>query len=482
MKPIHLLTCFSLSTILMASCSQADRPSRMVEQRPAPPALQVPDLPTRGTELGAPEEYDRLRDTYDNARLALKKKPADLASWLRIAEVFMTEARITGQFGANFEKALAVLDHVIERSSEDPAHRGEALALKATIKLSQHRFKEALDLGAQAVKLDPYRAYNYGVLVDANVELGNYAEAVKMSDHMVGTRPDLRSYSRVSYLREIHGDLPGAIEAMDQAVKAGYPGFEETEWCRVQLGKLHEDRGDLTAAREQYELANGYRKNYPMAMAALGRIALKQGKTEQAEQWLVKAIALMPDPHFYTELARVHGATGQTQARAEALAQAERLLIGLSGTANAHTHSHGGDLHSHEHAGEGDPMHAHPASDHGHSHEVGLEMGRFELEFHNDLDAALANAMHEHALRPDNIEVNALLAAVHYARGDLANARAHLALAQRTGSTDPKLRCLAGLIAIAAGERSSGKALIAAALKDDPHQNHHLVAAARRAI
>ena len=53
---------------------------------------------------------------------------------------------------------------------------------------------------------------------------------------MVDIRPDIRSYSRVSYLREIYGDYPGAIEAMKMAVDAGVAGDEATEWARIQLG------------------------------------------------------------------------------------------------------------------------------------------------------------------------------------------------------------------------------------------------------
>jgi hypothetical protein len=39
--------------------------------------------------------------------------------------------------------------------------------------------------------------------VDGNVEMGNYDSAVAFADKMVALRPDLTSYSRVSYLREI---------------------------------------------------------------------------------------------------------------------------------------------------------------------------------------------------------------------------------------------------------------------------------------
>jgi hypothetical protein len=54
-------------------------------------------------------------------------------------------------------------------------------------------------------------------LVDGNVEMGNYATAIEEADKMISIRPDIRSYSRASYLREIHGDYPGAIDAMKLA-------------------------------------------------------------------------------------------------------------------------------------------------------------------------------------------------------------------------------------------------------------------------
>ena len=50
---------------------------------------------------------------------------------------------------------------------------------------------------------------------------GNYEEALKNADQMASIRPDLRSYSRVSYMREIHGDRDGAKQAMKMAGDAG---------------------------------------------------------------------------------------------------------------------------------------------------------------------------------------------------------------------------------------------------------------------
>ena len=500
MTYFQLVAVVALSTLL-ASCSEPVNNSGAAAEAAPAAQLTVPELLRRTVELGVPDEYDQLRTAYDKSRLALAKNPNDLASWLKLSEVFITEARITGNFGSNFDAALSILDHVIEKSGKDKARRSEALTLKAAVKLSQHQFSEALALGKEAVALDPHRAFNYGVLVDANVELGNYEEAVRMSDKMVTTRPDLRSYSRISYLREIHGDVMGAIAAMDLAVKAGYPGQEETSWCRTVLGRLHENSGDLKSAEVQYMIAINERPNYPPAMAAMGRLELKKKNTAKAEEWLDQAIALVPDPHYYMELARVREAQGRSDDRMQAMTKAEELLIGLSGIDKSHMHAHGGDLHAHttalddghahDHDGNSDSHshtdasghdHASNVPDHGHSHEVGLEMGRFELEFHKDLDVALANGLHEYAIRPDNIDVNALLAGVYFAKGDLGSARMHLVKARRTGTKDAYTLCVAGLVAAKSGDAKAGKALIVEAFRRDPQQMHAFTLEGKRML
>src|SRR5262249_49473730 len=141
----------------------------------------------------------------------------------------------------------------------------EAICAKATVLLSQHHFSEANPIAEKAIGINPYNATAYGILTDAYVELGQYSDAIKSADKMVSIRPDIRSYSRVSYLREIMGDTQGAIEAMKLAVSSGYPGYEQTEWVRCQLGHLYENTGQLQEAAMQYRIAVEERPSYAFA-------------------------------------------------------------------------------------------------------------------------------------------------------------------------------------------------------------------------
>src|SRR5438034_1316869 len=78
----------------------------------------------------------------------------------------------------------------------------------------------ALLLGRLAIRLAPYSANPYGIEGDALLELGRYSQAFAAFQKMVDLKPNLSSYARVSYARELRGDLPGAITAMRMALDA----------------------------------------------------------------------------------------------------------------------------------------------------------------------------------------------------------------------------------------------------------------------
>jgi len=75
-----------------------------------------------------------------------------------------------------------------------------------------------------------------------------------------------------------------------------------------------------------------------------------------------------------------------------------------------------------------------------------------------------------------------VLAAIHYAKGEYADAKKYIDLAQRTGSKDAYMRCVAGMIAIRSGDAKAGKALLAASFKSDPYQQNAFALEARKAI
>ncbi len=247
----------------------------------------LPELKPRQGVLANAPEWATTQAKVKKLQEELVAKPEDARTLLMLAKEFMQEGRITGDYSYYNKASLDLINKVLAKD----ARNFEAICLKSMVYLSQHRFSDGKAVAMEAVKSNPYNSFVYGLLCDANVELGSYDEAVTMADKMVGIRPDIRSYSRVSYIREIFGDLPGAIDAIKMAISSGFPGQEDTEWARMVLGHLYEDSNNLEKATEQYQTALSERPDYPFALAGLGRLAAYNKDYPSAIQYFEKAAA-----------------------------------------------------------------------------------------------------------------------------------------------------------------------------------------------
>jgi tetratricopeptide (TPR) repeat protein len=323
---------------------------------------------------------------------------------------------------------MKYVDEVLEK---DSLHF-EALTLKALLNLSQHHFAEGLELAEKAKRVNPDNAFVYGILVDGYVEMGNYAAAVEAADKMISIRPDMRSYSRISYLREIHGDYPGAIEAMKLAVDAGLPGDEATEWARVNLGHLYETTGELKNAEMHYEIALQKRPGYAYAIAGKGDIALSAKEYNKAIAYYLQADSLINDYSIKEEMAEAYRLSGQKNKTDSIM---KWLITAMSEDAKS-----GQDD---EHTG----------------HYADRELAYVLLNTEN-YDKALQHALAEYNRRPANIDVNETVAWVYYRKGDYKKALPYMETAMKTNSKNPALLCRAGLIYARTNNKDKAKSLL----------------------
>ncbi|MBK8564365.1 MAG: tetratricopeptide repeat protein [Saprospiraceae bacterium] len=374
---------------------------------------KIPQLLDRNAKIHYGKEWETVQNIYGRERKSLMDNPNAKEPWLNLAELFIQEARVTGEHPHYYPAALQCLEALLAQTFDpknikDTDMKFRALSAKASVELSQHEFSKALLTGEAALKLNPYNSGIYGVLTDANVELGNYAKAVEMADKMVSIKPDLRSYSRVSYLREIHGDVPGAIEALTMAVGAGAPGADNTSWCMVTLGDLYLEYGKLMEAENVFKATLEQRPDYPFALEGLATVEIAKKNYKAAEEQLEKAKAIIPEVGFYENLAVVYKATGR---EAEYKRTIEEVVEMMNDDAT-------------------------------HGHNMDLEFAKVYHEFFNDPDMAIKFALKEYAARPENIDVNGTLATIYTAKGDLKKAEEHRKKALRTGSKKPELIAL----------------------------------------
>lgn len=384
-------------------------------------------LPRKGAAANS-VEWKAVEKKANGLLAVLKQEPNDINALMRLAAIYIQEARETGNYMYYDKAAMKSVNTVLKIDSLN----FNALVYKSLIYLSQHHFAEGLATAQKAGKVNPYNAYVYGLMVDGNVEMGNYDSAVADADKMVSIRPDLTSYSRVSYLREIFGNYKSSIDAMTMAVEAGGRGDEHTEWTRAQLGNLYEKTGDYKKAEYLYNTSLSMRPDYPYALAGLARVAVAANDTKKAIALYEKADSLINDNTMKEELVDLYRQSGQNK-KADELAN--EVIEDLSKDATA---------------GDKDQTIGHYAD---------RELAYAYLKVKNE-DKALEHAMLEYNRRPENIDVNETVAWVYYNKGEYDKALPYIKAALKTNSKNPVLLSRAGLIFLKTGEKQMAKTML----------------------
>lgn len=337
----------------------------------------------------------------DDAVLALQEqvsaRPDDADGQLELG-LAATQQAIATADPAWYAVAEDALDAAVEMAPQSAA----AHVALGQLQLSLHQFATAYDTGVEAARLSPGLAPAWGVVVDAQVELGDYDEAAESLQVMLDLRPDLPALARASYLRQLNGDLDGAILAMRQAQTAGGGAQGQGSGVSALLGDLLLQRGDLEGAREVYE-------STPTAAAAAGlaRIAAAEGDTDRALRILQQLADTTPQPPVVLALAEVQARVGDEEGLASTVELARTLAL------------------LQQDAGQ----------------VVDLELALFEAS-HGDPDRAVELAEAAHAARPDNVfAAGALAWALHQAgQDDLARPLAEQATRLGTVDTAHELR------------------------------------------
>ena len=191
----------------------------------------------------------------------------------------------------------------------------DALDASAGLALSRHDFRRGLALARRARAARPGALAPAPLIVDALVELGRFGAAERELQRLVDAKPTLAGYARVSYLRELHGDLDGAVAAMRRAVAAGGAARESAASVHALLGGLELARGDLAAARRAQRAALAAVPDYPAALAGLARLAAARGDLAAAgRRWQALAERL-PLPEYVVALGETRLAQGRARGR-----------------------------------------------------------------------------------------------------------------------------------------------------------------------
>jgi tetratricopeptide (TPR) repeat protein len=359
----------------------------------------------------------------------LRSHPENVQAYTQLGLLYLQKARETGD-PTYYQKTEAALKKALSTQPDDYA----SVAASGALALARHQFHEALALGEKARQINPDRTYAYGVIADSQIELGQYAEAVDTLQEMVDLRPDMSSYSRISYIRELHGDIDGSMEMMQRAADSGTSNLESTAWVRTQLGNLYFNMGNLQGAEAEYGRTLQDRPNYVYAIAGLGRVQAARGDTESAIESMEKAVAIMPMPEFVIALGDLYQTTGQQEKANEQyklVATIEKLY-----------RANGVDMD--------------------------MEIALFNADHNINLPETLALAQKAYSNRPSIHGADALAWAL-YKAGNYHEAQKYSQEALKLGTKDALKLFHAGMIALKLGDQAKAAEYLETALAINPH-------------
>jgi tetratricopeptide (TPR) repeat protein len=269
---------------------------------------------------------------------------------------------------------------------------------------------------------------------DGNVEgtLGRYDRAFDAFQTMVDTRPDLASYARVAYARELVGDVRGAERAMRMAFDAaGTPS--DSAWSAYQLGELAFGSGHVASAREWYRRGLGLDPSYVPNLAGLAKVAWASGDDELAIARYTDVVARYPSAEFVVALADLYRVTGQADLadQQEAVVDAMHRLATANGV------------------------------------NVDLELALFDAD-HGDPAGALTAARAEWARR-QSVHVADAYAWALYANGRYARAASLEDRALALGTRSALFLYHAGMIRLELGDEAGARRYLSRALATNPN-------------
>lgn len=248
-----------------------------------------------------------------SAERAIAANPKLVQPYTDLALALSRRARETGD-PVYYDRA----DQALASALAIDAGNVEARKLGVWNLLGRHEFERAREAANDLNSQVPDDVLVYGFVADANAELGNYKEAEDAVQWMLDMRPNnLSGLTRAAYLRELFGDVDGALELFTQAFDRMAPTeVEDRAWILSQIGHLLAGSGRTGDADTVLQQALTIFPDYHYALSYLAQVRTAQKRYGEAVALLRKLCAVLPHAENLYALAETLELSGNPEARA----------------------------------------------------------------------------------------------------------------------------------------------------------------------
>jgi len=265
------------------------------------------------------------------ARQAIAEKPLQYAGYNLLATALIRRAQETADAGY-----YAQAENAVKKSLELAPDNFDTQKIRVSILLGEHEYPVALEAAKALNKRVLDDVMVYGLLTDANVELGNYEDAEVSAQWMLNLRPgNLPALIRAARLRELFGDNEGALELLDLAYQST-PPTETGQRAAIltQMGHLRSASGNTEAAERFLQQALTLFPNYPSALGNLAQVRIAQKRYTEAVLLLKQCHQSAPRAANLYHLAEALQLAGRDDEAQKAFAEFETKALAESSGMN----------------------------------------------------------------------------------------------------------------------------------------------------
>ena len=252
---------------------------------PAALLMLVMALPASAqtTDLSSEAKLSPAERSIAQANRLIEKNPKNFEAYNALALALSRRARETSDV-----KFYSLADETLKKSFEISPDNFDGGRIRVWLLLGKHEFAAAREEALKLNKKMPDDVMVYGFLTDANIELGNYDDAEQSAQLMLDLRPgNLPGVTRAAYLRELFGDVDGAMELMNMALQSTPPSeVEDSAWILTQMAHLDLSRGKIVEAEKSLQQALTLFRGYHYALGNLAKVRIQQKRYNEAIQLL----------------------------------------------------------------------------------------------------------------------------------------------------------------------------------------------------
>jgi tetratricopeptide (TPR) repeat protein len=353
------------------------------------------------------------------AQRLIDKNPKNYEAYNALALALSRRARETSDV-----KFYAEAEETLKKSFEISPDNFDGKRIEVWLHLGKHEFAAAREGALKLNRRMPDDVMVYGFLTDANVELGNYADAEKSAQLMLDLRPgNSPGITRAAYLRELFGDVDGALELMNMALASTGPSeVEDAAWILTQMAHLQLSVGRLADAEKNLHSALALFPGYHYALGNLAKVRIAQKRYDEAVDLLRQRYQAAPHAENLYDLAEALQLAGHNDDAMKAFSGfEEKSLLETNRGDNSNR-----------------------------------ELIFYYADYAHEPLKALDVAKKEFARRHDVYTLDAYAWALHV-NGDDQEARKQIELALAVGIRDAKMFRHAGEITLATGDHAAAQ-------------------------